>query len=32
MENLNGMKEKNIREIGKMGNSMEKAIYIVSKI
>jgi hypothetical protein len=32
MENLNGMVEKNIKDIGKMESNMEKDYYIVSKI
>ena len=32
MESLNGMEENNIKDIGKMGNNMEKDCYIVLKI
>ena len=32
MESLNGMEGKNIKDIGKMGNNMEKDCYIVLKI
>ena len=31
-KSLNGMEEKNIKDIGKMGNNMEKDCYIVLKI
>ena len=32
MENLNGMEEKNIKDIGKMGNNMGKEFCIILRI